>query len=190
MQAGALGLRLQPPAPGTAALQGPSRTAPEAGGIPGQGVNPRSEVSKGISARGEEGEGRREGRTMGFRAPSPTLPAHPSNSSVRPPGGSHLAAIPIFIHQGAPAQIQQGSNTALPRVLMGATWKSVLPSLRRVRGLGSPEVQVHSAHNQVGVADSALGSLTQGAVCPLPASLAPGWGSAGGGVQAFRPGGV
>lgn len=63
---------------------------------------------------------------MGFRAGSPTLPAHPSNSYVRPPGGSHLAAIPIFIHQGAPAQIQRESRTALPRVLMGATWKSVL----------------------------------------------------------------
>lgn len=119
---------------------------------------------------------------MGFRARSPTLPVHPSNSCVRPPGGSHLAAILIFIHQGAPAQIQQGSNTALPRVLMGATWKSVLPSLRRVRGLGSQEVQVHSAHNQVGAADSALGSLTQGsglspAHQPRPwMGLCRGWG--------------
>lgn len=66
---------------------------------------------------------------------------------------------------------------------MGAAWKSVLPSLRRVWGLGSQEVQVHSAHNQVGAADSALGSLTQGSRLPPACQPRPwmgalqGWGA-------------
>lgn len=67
---------------------------------------------------------------------------------------------------------------------MGAAWKSVLPSLRRVWGLGSQEVQVHSAHNQVGAADSALGSFTQGS--RLPASLTPGWGLCRGGGASIQ----
>lgn len=189
MQAGALGLRLQPPAPGTAALQGPSRTAPEAGGIPGQGANPRSEVSKGISARGEEGEGRREGRTMGFRALSPTLPAHPSNSCVRPPGGSHLAAIPIFIHQGAPAQIQQGSNTALPRVLMEQPGRASCPPSAGSGAWGprkSKSIVPTTKSEWLIVPWDPSGERS--VPCP-PASPLDG-ALQGVGVQAFRPGGV